>query len=67
MTTHSEYQTKLKNVWMLDEIPKAVRTKLRLPDEDEGIDLMTREVIRPCASADPRSISGLIMPSLLGG
>ena len=40
LTTHSEYQTKLKNVWMLDEIPKAARTKLKLPAGDEGIDLI---------------------------
>ena len=41
---------------------KSCADKIILPDTDEGIDLITRKVIRLCASADPRSISGLIMP-----
>jgi superfamily II DNA or RNA helicase len=36
-----EYQTKLKGVWLLKELPTQVRKKLpRLPDTDEGIDLI---------------------------
>ena len=38
LTTHPEYQSTLSNVWMLNEVPKRVRTKLNLPDTDEGID-----------------------------
>ena len=40
LKTHSEYQSKLSEVWMLNEVPKRVRTKLNLPDTDEGIDLI---------------------------
>ncbi len=40
LQTHSEYESLLANVWMLDEVPKRVRTKLNLPDNDEGIDLI---------------------------
>ncbi len=36
----STYATKLKNVWLLREVPTSVREKLRLPDVDEGIDLI---------------------------
>ncbi|MBC8267159.1 MAG: DEAD/DEAH box helicase family protein [Rhodospirillaceae bacterium] len=40
LETHSEYESKLANVWMLDDVPKRVRTKLNLPNADEGIDLI---------------------------
>jgi superfamily II DNA or RNA helicase len=40
LQTHSEYESLLANVWMLGEVPKRVRTKLNLPDNDEGIDLI---------------------------
>jgi len=45
LQTHTEYRTKLKNVWLLDEVPKNVKKRLGLPDQDEGIDLVaeTRE------------------------
>jgi superfamily II DNA or RNA helicase len=36
-----EYQTKLKGVWLLNELPSQVRKRLpRLPNTDEGIDLI---------------------------
>ena len=37
-----EYQAKLANVWSVtgDELPERVRTKLKLPKNDEGIDLI---------------------------
>ena len=37
-----EYQAKLANVWSVtgDELPERVRTKLKLPKNDEGIDLV---------------------------
>jgi superfamily II DNA or RNA helicase len=40
LQTHSEYESLLANVWMLGDVPKRVRTKLNLPDNDEGIDLI---------------------------
>ncbi len=39
--TKPEYQTALKNAWLLAELPKRVRQKLKgLPELDEGIDLV---------------------------
>jgi len=35
-----EYATKLRKVWLLDEVPSALRKKLKLPDDDQGIDLI---------------------------
>lgn len=35
-----EYATKLRKVWLLHEVPSALRKKLRLPAEDQGIDLV---------------------------
>ncbi len=35
-----EYKTKLKKVYLLNEIPIAVKRKLKLPNTDEGIDLI---------------------------
>ena len=34
------YATKLKHVWLLKEVPANVRKYLRLPNTDEGIDLL---------------------------
>ncbi|WP_345980095.1 DEAD/DEAH box helicase family protein [Sulfurimonas sp. HSL3-2] len=36
------YQTKLKNVWLLNEVPSDVKIYLHLPDNDEGIDLVAQ-------------------------
>ena len=41
---HPEYQSKLKNVWLLSEVPAGVRKKLKLPVRDEGIDLIAETV-----------------------
>ncbi len=35
-----EYKTKLRKVFLLNEIPTAVKRKLKLPNTDEGIDLI---------------------------
>ncbi len=35
-----EYKTKLRKVYLLNEIPTAVKRKLKLPKTDEGIDLI---------------------------
>jgi superfamily II DNA or RNA helicase len=35
-----EYVSKLKHVWLWDEVPAEVRKKLKLPGKDEGIDLV---------------------------
>jgi superfamily II DNA or RNA helicase len=35
-----EYATKLRKVWLLDEVPSALRKKLKLPGNDQGIDLI---------------------------
>jgi superfamily II DNA or RNA helicase len=35
-----EYATKLRKVWLLNDVPSAVRKKLKLPDDDQGIDLI---------------------------
>jgi superfamily II DNA or RNA helicase len=35
-----EYATKLRKVWLLKEVPTALRKKLRLPADDQGIDLI---------------------------
>jgi len=37
---HPEYQTKLRNVWLLSEVPPKQRQLLNLPNQDEGIDLV---------------------------
>ncbi len=36
------YRTKLKDVWLLNEVPTNVRKYLNLPTNDEGIDLIAR-------------------------
>ena len=35
-----KYQSKLKHVWLLDEVNSKIKEKLRLPDQDMGIDLV---------------------------
>jgi superfamily II DNA or RNA helicase len=40
LETTSQYQTKLKNVWLLKEVKEDLRRKLNLPSTDEGIDLI---------------------------
>ena len=40
LQTASQYQSKLKNVWLLKEVKSDLRRKLNLPDTDEGIDLI---------------------------
>ncbi|MCZ6660061.1 MAG: hypothetical protein O6916_01380, partial [bacterium] len=37
---HPNYATKLKDVWLLREVPVRVREHLNLPGPDEGIDLI---------------------------
>ena len=40
LQTVPEYQTELRHVWTLREVPPAVRRRLDLPSPDEGIDLI---------------------------
>jgi superfamily II DNA or RNA helicase len=40
LQTAPQYQTKLKNVWLLKEVKDDLRRKLNLPSTDEGIDLI---------------------------
>ena len=40
LLTNPRYQSKLKNVWLLNEIKEGIKKKLNLPDQDEGIDLI---------------------------
>ena len=40
LQTAPQYQTKLKNVWLLKEVKEDLRRKLNLPTTDEGIDLI---------------------------
>ena len=35
-----EYATKLRKVWLLNDVPSALRKKLKLPNDDQGIDLI---------------------------
>jgi predicted helicase len=35
-----EYATKLRKVWLLDDVPSALRKNLHLPASDQGIDLI---------------------------
>ena len=32
-----KYQSKLKHVWLLDEVNSKIKQKLRLPDQDMGL------------------------------
>jgi superfamily II DNA or RNA helicase len=40
LETAPQYQTKLKNVWLLKEVKEDLRRKLNLPSTDEGIDII---------------------------
>ena len=40
LETAPQYQTKLKNIWLLKEVKEDLRRKLNLPSTDEGIDLI---------------------------
>ena len=40
LLTNSKYKSTLINVWLLEEVPAAVKLKLNLPNSDEGIDLI---------------------------
>ena len=42
LQTTPEYQTELRHVWTLREVPPDVRMRLNLPSRDEGIDLIAR-------------------------
>jgi predicted helicase len=42
LQTAPEYRTKLQNVWLLRDVPAAIRRRLNLPAPDEGIDLIAR-------------------------
>jgi len=39
---HPTYATKLEHVWLLREVPARVRRRVKLPDQDEGIDLVAQ-------------------------
>ena len=40
LQTTPEYQTELRHVWKLRDVPPDVRRRLDLPSRDEGIDLI---------------------------
>ena len=40
LETAPQYKTKLKNVYLLNEVPTTLKKKINLPDTDEGIDLI---------------------------
>ena len=40
LLANSKYKSTLINVWLLEEVPAAVKLKLNLPNSDEGIDLI---------------------------
>jgi len=40
LQTAPQYQTKLRNVWLLKEVKEDLKRKLNLPSNDEGIDLI---------------------------
>ena len=42
LLTKPKFQSDLKYVWLLEEVPKRVRDKLNLPGPDEGIDLIAQ-------------------------
>ncbi len=35
-----EYASKIKSVWLQRDVPQALRRKLKLPTDDQGIDLV---------------------------
>jgi len=38
-----QYASKLKEVWLLSEVPSKIHKKLNLPEQDQGIDNPTRD------------------------
>src|SRR3974390_2804565 len=40
LQTAPEYRTELQHVWLLRDVPAAIRGRLNLPNPDEGIDLI---------------------------
>jgi predicted helicase len=42
LQTVPEYQTELRHVWLLRDVPPAICQRLNLPSLDEGIDLIAR-------------------------
>jgi predicted helicase len=40
LKTHPEYESILKHVWLLNEIPEKIKSHLNLPEADEGIDIV---------------------------
>ncbi len=46
-----KYASELDEVWQLDEVPKDVRKHLKLPDGDQGIDLIAKLNWRPFEEA----------------
>ena len=40
LVINAKYRTKLKNVWLLEDVPANIRSYLDLPNCDEGIDLI---------------------------
>jgi len=40
LETAPQYKSKLKKVYLLNEVPTALKKKINLPDSDEGIDLV---------------------------
>ena len=40
LETVPQYRSKLKKVYLLNEVPESLKRKLRLPSADEGIDLI---------------------------
>ena len=40
LETAPQYKTKLKKVYLLNEVPTTLKKKINLPDTDEGIDLI---------------------------
>lgn len=50
LTLDPKYRTQLRHVWNVTagEVPPAVAKRLRLPDQDEGIDLVAETVDGAC-------------------
>ena len=44
LQTAPHYKTKFKNVWLLKEVSNKIRSKLNLPNTDEGIDLIVETI-----------------------
>src|SRR5215207_6484133 len=40
LQTAPEYQTQLRHVWLLKEVPESISAHLNLPRQDEGIDII---------------------------